>query len=234
MSGAPLVIAHRGAAGERPENTPTAYELAVKQRADMIEIDLHRTRDGAIVVTHDPELAGLGGRGEIADATLAEVRALDAGDGQRVPTLDEVLDAFGTRIAFNLELKRGVDAPYDGLEAQALEVVEARSLASRTLWSSFYDPVLERLRSLSDEVRIGLLISRRFPHEFVARARAIGAEAVHPEAEVASPELIQAAHDAGLAVYVFTVDDREEMGRFLELGVDGIFTNYPERLRALL
>ena len=94
--------------------------------------------------------------------------------------------------------------------------------------------MLELLRSLSDEVRIGLLISRRFPHEFVARARAIGAEAVHPEAEVASPELIQAAHDAGLAVYVFTVDDREEMGRFLELGVDGIFTNYPERLRALL
>jgi glycerophosphoryl diester phosphodiesterase len=234
VSRAPLVIAHRGASGERPENTPTAYELAVKQRADMIEIDLHRTRDGAIVITHDAELAALCGRGEIADATLAEVRALDAGDGQRVPTLDEVLDAFGARVAFNLELKRGVDAVYDGMEAQALEAVESRSLASRTLWSSFYDPVLERLRSLSDAARIGLLISRRFPHDFVARARAIGAEAVHPEAKVASPELIRTAHDAGLAVHVFTVDDAKEMRRFLEMGVDGIFTNYPERLRSLL
>ena len=86
-----LVIAHRGASRERPENTLPAYALAVEQGADMIEIDLHRTRDGALVVAHDAELAGLGGRGEIADATLGQVRALDAGAGERVPTLDEVL-----------------------------------------------------------------------------------------------------------------------------------------------
>ena len=158
-----LVIAHRGASGHRPENTLPAYELAVEQGADMIEIDLHRTRDGAIVVTHDEELAGIGGRGEIAQATLAEVRALDAGGGEPVPTLDEVLDGFATRIPFNLELKRGKQAEYPGLEQATLEAVNQRGLLARMLFSSFYDPVLARLRALSPEARVALLISRKFP-----------------------------------------------------------------------
>ena len=229
-----LVIAHRGASGERPENTLSAYTLAVEQGADMIEIDLHRTRDEAIVVTHDELLEGLGGAGEIAGATLAEVRALDAGDGERVPTLDEVLDAFGERIAFNLELKRATDREYAGLEQAALAAVERRGLLPRMLFSSFYDPVLARLRSLSPTARVGLLISRKFPHRAVARAKALGAEALHPEDSIATPELVREAHDAGLLVHVFTVDEETELRRFLDMGVDGIFTNYPRRLRAMV
>ena len=229
-----LVIAHRGASGERPENTLSAYTLAVEQGADMIEIDLHRTRDEAIVVTHDELLEGLGGAGEIAGATLAQVRALDAGEGERVPTLDEVLDAFGERIAFNLELKRATDREYAGLEQAALAAVERRGLLPRMLFSSFYDPVLARLRSLSPAARVGLLISRKFPHRAVARAKALGAEALHPEDSIATPELVREAHDAGLLVHVFTVDEETELRRFLDMGVDGIFTNYPRRLRAMV
>jgi hypothetical protein len=143
-AGRPLVIAHRGASASRPENTLSAYALAVEQRSDMIEIDLHRTRDGEIVITHDQDLAGLGGDGEIADATFASVRALDAGDGQRVPTLDEVLDVFGSRIPFNLELKRGTRIEYPDLEAASIDAVERRGLLDTTLFSSFYDSVLGR------------------------------------------------------------------------------------------
>jgi glycerophosphoryl diester phosphodiesterase len=230
----PLVIAHRGASAHRPENTMPAFELAIEQHADMIETDLHRTRDGAVVVTHDEELAGLGGRGEIADATLAAVRALDAGGGARVPTLDELLDACGARIPFNLELKKGTRAEYDGLEAIAIEAVRSRGIAGRTLFSSFYDPVLARLRALAPEARIGLLISRKYPVDVVARARALGAEAIHPERLLVDAALVDAAHDAGLAVYVFTVDDAAEMRRLLDLGVDGLFTNHPDRMRALV
>ena len=229
-----LVIAHRGASGERPENTLSAYTLAVEQGADMIEIDLHRTRDEAIVVTHDELLEGLGGAGEIAGATLAQVRALDAGEGERVPTLDEVLDAFGERIAFNLELKRATDREYAGLEQAALAAVERRGLLPCMLFSPFYDPVLARLRSLSPTARVGLLISRKFPHRAVARAKALGAEALHPEDSIATPELVREAHDAGLLVHVFTVDEETELRRFLDMGVDGIFTNYPRRLRAIV
>jgi glycerophosphoryl diester phosphodiesterase len=230
----PLVIAHRGSSGHRPENTLPAFALAVEQRADMIETDLHRTRDGAIVITHDEELAGIGGVGEIAEASLAEIRALDAGGGERVPTLDELLDGFGERIAFNLELNRGTCAEYDGLEAQALAGVRQRDLLVSTLFSSFYDPVLARLRALAPEVRIGLLISRRYPHDLLARARALGAEAIHPEASLVDRRLVEDAHAAGLRVFVFTVDAEEEMARLLALGVDGLFTNFPERMRRIV
>jgi glycerophosphoryl diester phosphodiesterase len=230
----PLVIAHRGASAYRPENTLPAYALAVEQRADMIEIDLHRTRDGAVVITHDEELAGLGGAGEIAEATLAEVRALDAGGGERVPTLDEVLDGFGARIPFNLELKRGRSASYPGLEQLALEAVQRRGLLARTLFSSFFDPVLARLRALCPEARIGLLLSPRDAEHPLERARAVGAEALHPWLGLARSQLVEAARAEGLAVHVFTVDRLEDMRRLLDLGVDGMFTNHPDRLRALV
>ena len=230
----PLVIAHRGASAQRPENTLPAFELAVEQAADMIETDLHRTRDGAVVIVHDERLSGLGGRGEIADTTLAEVRALDAGGGEHIPTLDEVLDAFGSRVAWNLELKRATRADYDGLEHLALDAVAARKLLGRTLFSSFYDSVLARLRALSSEARIGLLLSRRHPQAALERARSLGAEAIHPEAALVEPDLVERAHAAGLAVYPFTVDDTVEMRRLLALGVDGLFTNHPDRLRALV
>lgn len=230
----PLVIAHRGASAYRPENTLPAFELAIAQGADMIEIDLHATRDGAIVVTHDEELLGLGGVGEIAAASLEEIRSLDAGDGEVVPTLDEVLDAFGERIAFNLEIKRGTRSDYAGLEEAALFEVRQRGLLDRTLFSSFYDTVLGRLRAQCPEARLALLVSRRFPHGALERARALGAEAFNPEATLADAPLVEAAHGAGLAVYVFTVDAEDAMRRFLELGVDGLFTNHPDRMRRLV
>ncbi len=231
--GRALVIAHRGASGHRPENTLPAFELAVEQGADMIETDLHRTRDGAIVITHDEDLAGLGGSGQIADATLDQVRALDAGGGERVPTLDELLDRCGDRIAWNLELKRGGAGFYEGLEGAALETVRARGLLGRTLWSSFYDPVLSRLRALQPDARLGLLISARRPQRAIERARALGAEALHPERVLVDAALVEAAHQAGLAVYVFTVDELDEMRRLLALGVDGLFTNHPYRMLVL-
>ena len=230
----PLVIAHRGASGELPENTLPAYELALAQGSDMIEIDLHTTRDGAIVITHDEDLESLGGRGEVADATLEEIRRLDAGGGAVVPTLREVLDAFGGRIPFNLELKRGSRGEYPGMEAAAVEEVAGRGLLEETLFSSFYDPVLARLRELSPEARLALLISPRFPQGAVERAQRVGAEALNPERPLADRDLVERAHGEGLAIYVFTVDEREEMGRLLDLGVDGLFTNYPGRMRALL
>lgn len=228
------VIAHRGASGERPENTLSAYRLAVAQRADMIEIDLHRTRDGAIPITHDESLRHLGGRGEIADASWAEIRALDAGDGERVPSLQEVLDELGGQIPFNLELKVSTRGPYPGLEAATLVEVQKRGLLARTLFSSFYDAVLAELRAQRADARLALLISRRSAAGWSTRAKALHAEALNPELALVTPELVRAAHDEGLAVYVFTVDAPDAMRRMIDLGVDGLFTNHPERLRRLL
>jgi glycerophosphoryl diester phosphodiesterase len=231
---APLVIAHRGSSGELPENTLAAFALAVRQGADWIETDLHLTKDGAVVLTHDAELGGLGAPGEVRERTLAEIQALDAGGGEPVPTLCEVLDRFASHVAFNLELKRGERADYEGLEATVLGEVERRGLLGRMLFSSFYDPVLARLRSLSPAARLGLLLSVRYPRGAIERARSLGAETLHPEAPLVTRELVDAAHAAGLAVLPFTVDDPGEMERLLRLGVDGLFTNFPARMRGVL
>jgi len=229
-----MVIAHRGASAHRPENTLSAYALALEHGADMIEIDLHLTRDGAIVIAHDAELERLGGRGVIGDATLPEVRALDAGGGERVPTLEEVLDHFGARVPFNLELKQGESGPYPGLVARTLALVRERGWMDRMLFSSFYDPVLRELRDLAPEARIGFLVSRRFPARAMERARAVGAEALHPELPLATPERIAEAHEAGLRVHVFTVNEEGDMRRLLEAGVDACFSDHPKRLRAIV
>ena len=233
-TGQPLVIAHRGASAYLPENTLAAYELAVAQAADMIEVDLHLTRDGEVVVVHDEELERIGGRGEVADASLAEVRGLDAGAGHRVPTLSELLDGFGSRIALNLELKQGSRGAYAGLPALAAAGVRGRGLLGRTLFSSFYDPVLQELRRVEPDARIALLLSRRAPEGWVERAHALAAEAVNPELPLVDRAFVERAHAERLAVYVFTVDPLSEMRRLLELGVDGLFTNVPDRMRRLV
>ncbi len=229
----PLVIAHRGASGYRRENTPAAYALAVEQCADMIEIDLHRTRDAGAVVIHDEHPGGLAAA-EIGEATLAEVRALDLGGGVRVPTFDEVLDAFGPRIDFNVELKSGSAGPYPELERQALGAVAGRGLLGRTLFSSFDDVYLARLAEAEPRARRALLIGVRTAERALERARAVGAEAINPWLGLATRELVGAAHAVGLAVYVYTVNREEDMRRLLELGVDGMFTDYPDRLRRLV
>jgi glycerophosphoryl diester phosphodiesterase len=228
-----LVIAHRGASGYRRENTLEAYSLAVEQGADMIEIDLHRTRDARTVVIHDDRPEGLAAPG-IGRATLAEVRALDLGGGARVPTFDEVLDAFGPRIDFNVELKSGAAGPYPGLESEALQAVASRGLLGRTLFSSFEDAYLSALAGAEPASRRALLVAPRSAARPLERARAVGAEALNPWLGLATRELVGSAHAEGLAIYVYTVNREEDMLRLLDLGVDGMFTDYPDRLRALL
>ena len=235
----PLVVAHRGTSGELPENTLPAFERAIEQSADMIETDLHLSRDGVVMIHHDAELERLGGEGEIRDHTAADLARLDAAPGSeltlRMPTLDEILDLFGERIAFNLELKVGVDdMPYEGLEDLAISAALDRGLLQRMLYSSFYDPVLARLRERSAEARIALLISPRAPVAIFERAARVGAEAINPEVSLVTADLVAEAHAAGLKVYPYTANERAEMERLLDCGVDGLITNHPSRLHALL
>jgi glycerophosphoryl diester phosphodiesterase len=232
------VIAHRGASGERPENSLAAFELAVEQRADMIETDLHLSRDGTIVIHHDASLARLGEEGEIGEHTASELVALDvtlgAANAEGMPTLVDVLDGFGARILLNLEIKAASAGPYPGLEEIALAAVEELGLVERALFSSFFDPVLERLRGLSRNARLGVLVSPRSPRRVLERARQVDAEAIHPHIVLVSADLIRRAHEAGLKVLPYTEDDPAGMERLLDLGVDGLFTNHPARLLRLL
>ena len=169
---------------------------------------------------------------------MAEVRELDIGrdgaEAETVPTLDEVLDAFGQRIPFNLEIKWGEGGDYAGLEAQTLAAVEKRGLLSRTLFSSFRDSVLAELRRLSPDARLAVLVDPRRAERIFERTEAVGAEAVNPHHVLAQPQFIEEAHAAGLSVFPYTVDDEARMDLLVGWGVDGLFTNRPDAMRALL
>jgi len=219
-------IAHRGASRDAPENTLEAFELAVEQGAHMIETDLHLTTDGQIALYHDDDVDGT----PVAHLSLAELRERlpDA------PTLQELLDTFGGRIALNLELKRPNAAAYPGLEALALREVRSRELLEHTLFSCFFDAVLATLRGLSSDARIGLLVSPRAPVAIEERADRIAAEAIHPERGLVTREMVESAHHRGFQVNVYTVDDPDEQRSLVALGVDGIITNVPGQLREIL
>jgi glycerophosphoryl diester phosphodiesterase len=206
----------------------------------MIETDLHLSRDGVVVIHHDADLKRLGVTGEIRDHTAAELFAMDAAppgatEVLPLPSLLDILDGFGDRMQFNLELKVAADdAEYPGLEELVLAAVEERGLLPRMLFSSFYDPVLARLRARSSAARIALLISPRAAVAVFERAARISAEAVNPDVRLVTSEFVTQAHDAGLCVYPYTANEAGEMERLLDCGVDGIITNHPAKLHAVL
>jgi glycerophosphoryl diester phosphodiesterase len=217
----PRVIAHRGASGTRPENTLAAFRRAVELGAPMIELDVQRTRDGHAVVVHDWTLERTTtGRGAVGDRTLAEIRALDAGAwfdrafaGERIPTLAEVLAAVP--IAVNVELKpRGSD----GLEAEALAVVEAAGALGRVVFSCFEPAVLERVRGLSRAADLGVLWEDAPLPEAVRWAGRVGARALHLRKDAVSLAALKQASDAGLRIRVWTVNDLVEFERLATWG----------------
>lgn len=229
-----LLIGHRGAAGVAPENTIVSFRRAVAMGADAVELDVQRTRDGHLVVMHDRTVdRTTDGTGPVDDLDLATIERLDAGSwkgaafaGERVPTLDQVIDAVAAPTILFVELKG--PAP-TGVEAQLLATV-ARA-RSRVRVSSFDHRALARLRRLDAAIPIGALFTA-LPVDPVAIARSCGASAIHPGAEYVVPELVREAHDAGLEVHVWTANEPREIAALREMGVDGIFSDHPDRLRA--
>jgi len=221
-----LNIAHRGASVDALENTLEAFALAVEQGADMIETDLHLLRDGAIALYHDDEIGGV----PVGTLSLAELRQRLP----RAPTLQETLDRFAAQIPFNLEIKSPPTGDYAGLEQRSLEEVHRHGVLERTLFSSFSDSVLHRMRELEPRARLGTLVWVRQPGNVLERAASVGAEAVHLHLLLATEERVREAHAAGYRVNVYTVDDPDAQRRLCGFGVDGIFTNVPAKLRANL
>lgn len=230
-----LNIAHRGASGRFPENTLAAFGAAIAAGARMCELDVQLSRDGALVVMHDDTVdRTTDGSGAVRDLTLAELKRLDAGvrfgagfAGERIPTLDEVLDFAGERCALNIEIKAG------GLEPALCAALRAHRALGTALVSSFDWPALEVMRHLEPRVRLAPLASQ-WPARLLGAATEMGAAAINPRADLVTEDLCIAAHERNLNVYVWTVDDAGEMRRMIAFGVDGVMTNYPERLQALI
>jgi glycerophosphoryl diester phosphodiesterase len=232
-----LRIAHRGASGHCPENTRAAFVRAIELGADMVELDCQMTRDGAVVVIHDDTLdRTTSGRGRVRDHTLRELKALDAGrwfaaqfSGEEILTLEEAIEILRGKVDLNLEIK-GEDAP-GRLEIQCVGIVRSLRFSGSTVFSSFAAERMRLVRDLADDARIGVLMDDHTGWEVGLRLAAeLGAEALHPVRSLASAEAFERAHDHDLEVRVWTVNRPTDFESLVAIGVDGIFSDYPDRL----
>lgn len=231
------IWAHRGASGDAPENTLPAFELAIEQGADGIELDLQRSADGHLVVIHDETIDRTSdGSGKVAALTLEELRRFDYGNGMPgfegtvIPTLREVLELLEpTRLTINIELKNSVEL-YPGMEAEAKALVEEFGLAHRVIYSSFNHYSLRSLRSMSAEARLGVLYSDGMVDPWVY-ASYLGVDAIHPPYQVLQvPGVVDECHARGVWVHPWTVPV-DQTGAVASLGVDAIITNHPGQAR---
>jgi glycerophosphoryl diester phosphodiesterase len=225
------VVGHRGAMGHSPENTMASFERALELGADWIELDVHLSRDGALIVIHDETLERTtNGRGLVRDHTLAELRALDAGQGERIPTLDEVLRwARQRNIMVDIEIK---NAPiyYDGIEERVVGVLDETRMTERVIVISFDHAASRRVKQLEPRVVTGVLYSCRPLDGGVGLARAANADAVLPHWSFVTTEDVNLAHNAGLAVAPWATSDPAALRGLIEAGVDAIATNHPDVL----
>lgn len=224
-----LSIGHRGAPGHAPENTLLSFDLAIQLGAHMVELDVQRHPSGELLVFHDLRLERTtSGRGRFGAMSLAELRKLDAGRGQEIPTLAEVLDLIDQRVAVNVELKSFADGSALAV-AQALRSYIADGWPEeRFLVSSFHAPELDQFRQAAPEIPVALLICG-VPLDWAAAASELEAVALSISDEFVDPRLIADAHARSLRLYAYTVNEREDIERLRALGVDGVFTDYPER-----
>lgn len=242
----PLVAAHRGGALLWPENSLTAFRGALGLGVDLLELDVHLTRDGEVVVIHDPTLERTTtGQGAVRDRSWAELAAvtLKGTTGERVPRLRDVFALAGpTTAGLLVEIKVGVDrAPYSGIEEKVLALLGEAGLLGHATVMAFEPETLERLRTLSPTVRLTGLLSQRGAERIggvraaVARLQALKANDLGIERTLLSPEAVAAARAAGLTIGVWTVNEPEELRRALAAGVDYVTTDRPDlalKLRA--
>jgi glycerophosphoryl diester phosphodiesterase len=252
LSGCPLTFAHRGGAGLWPENTLEAFRGAIALGCSHLETDLRLTRDGQIVLFHDATLERTtDGIGEVSAYTLEQLRRLDAGyrfspqaqgfpargRGLTIPTFAELV-ALSPRVCFNVEIK---ERGHPDLPEALWEFIQRHALAERIVVAAEHHGLLESFRELA-EGRVATSATKRECWEFLLASGlglgsrlAVSYQALQIPVSVAgwrilTPRLLAAAHRLGIAVHVWTIDEPAEMNQLLDLGVDGVMSDYPDRL----
>ncbi len=228
----PLVIGHRAARGLAPENTLLAVREALAAGVDMIEIDVWHI-DGELVVMHDQRVdRTTNGVGYVQDFSLHDLRMLDAGYGQRVPLLEEVIELVDGRCSINIELK-GPDCADAAVEAVNAALRTARWQREQFLLSSFDHEQLARVRQLDQYIRTGLLLAG-VPYDLASYAQQLGVSSVHFSVDLVRPEWIATVQGLGLWAFAYTVNDHCDLAWLQSMNIDGVFADYPDDILAQL
>ncbi|MDF2066780.1 glycerophosphodiester phosphodiesterase family protein [Bacillus sp. Cr_A10] len=232
-------VAHRGATGYAPENTIAAFDLAVDMKADYIEIDVQRSKDGKLVLIHDTTVdRTTDGTGKVGDLTFEQLRSLDAGSwkgeqfvGEPIPTFEEILDLYHGKIGILIELK----APelYPGIEEQVAEVLKERNLDKpqneKIIIQSFNFESVKRVDQLLPQVPVGVLTSNRADTTLEALQEfSTYADWFNPSYGIVTEELVNQVHSQGMQIGSWTVRSQEAADFLLEMGVDAIISDYPD------
>lgn len=221
-----LIIAHRGASGHAPENTLSSIKKALELGVDMVEFDVHALPSGEVILMHDLRVnRTTNDTGYVHEKTFTELRALDAGKNEQVPTLNEVLDLIDHRVRTNIEIKGPNSAK--AVAAIVNERLTHGWQPSDFLVSSFNHHELHEFKQLVPDVEISAL-QDGVPFDYASFAQRLGAVAVAPGHEFINEAYVADAHARNLTVYVWTINDSEEVTRMHRMGVDGIFTDYPD------
>ncbi|MGQ0556236.1 MAG: glycerophosphodiester phosphodiesterase [Nitrospiraceae bacterium] len=217
-----LRIGHRGACGYRPENTLASIEHAITLGCHFTEADVRRTADGALVLLHDEQVnRTTNGRGHIAELALEDAQQLDAGSGQKIPTLEETLAMASGRIGLILELK------VPGLTYDTCATVRGSGFNGSVIYASFLHEELQHVRRIDPKAQT-LALFKRLPDDLVATAISLQATHVGIRINAVTKPLVHRLHDACLLVFVYAIDKPAAMKRMKMLGVDGIISDFPD------
>ncbi|MFI5279891.1 MAG: glycerophosphodiester phosphodiesterase [Gemmatimonadales bacterium] len=221
----PLAIAHRGASGREVENSLAAFRAARELGADAVELDIHATADGALMVHHDEKVGGF----HLTRGTLKEARALALGNGERVPTLEEALAVIAPDMIAFVEVKT-LPPVWD---QQLFAAIDRCPAPSRVHLHAFDHRIIRRLGATRPDIPRGVL-SASYPVRPERMMEDAGATALWEAAELIDAALVEDVHAKGGAIYPWTVDDPNQMRHLLALGVDGLCSNHPDRARAAI
>jgi glycerophosphoryl diester phosphodiesterase len=228
----PKIYAHRGASSDAPENTMAAFKLALQQGVDGIELDVMLSKDRQLVVIHDDKVdRTTNGTGRVGDLTLAELETLDAGNGEKIPTLDEVLAHFGGQFMINIELKN-YSTVFDSLPLDVAALVSDHNMADSVLISSFNPFNFPRFHRILPEVPRGMLTFPNWAKFFGYRL--FQYDALHPYFKDVDEALVNHVRAKGKQLNVWTVDEAADIRHLAMLGVDGLITNQPKRAISVL
>ena len=224
-----LKIGHRGASGYEPENTLRSFQKALELKVDMVELDVHCCKSGELVVIHDETVnRTTNGRGDVRKKKVAELKLLDAGKGEKIPLLQEVLDLVNRNTKVNIELKgRGTAKPV--LDCIENYVHQKNWSYDEFLLSSADLHELSEVGRLSPHVPMGVL-GAKGTVRLMRSAEKLNVYSVHPSFKWVTHKFVEAAHERGMKIFVWTVNGLSDIGRMKSLKVDGIFSDYPDRL----
>ena len=235
------VWAHRGASGYMPENTMEAFELAIEQRADGIELDVQLSRDGEIMVLHDESVDRVtNSSGFLKDFTFRQLKDMLVKSGKssegiyRIPTLEEVLDLMRhTDMKVNIELKNSIFL-YHGMEEKVISIVKDLGMEEQVIYSSFNHYSLRKIREIEPDAETGLLMCDGWI-DVAPYGRKVGVNALHPAVyHLQYQDFVKNCREQGLKLHVWTANRPEEFAMVKEAGADAVITNYPDKAQEFM